>query len=115
MTLLMASTFVCLMNLTLVTDNRRGVYETAGKVAVLCMSTPRFLSLLSYIIGADSAKWFVVWLVILPIILPMILHRVETSGLFSSGWVCALVVGVFFGLCVPLVDYVLSLVVQRWR
>ncbi|HEA0302419.1 TPA: hypothetical protein RU568_001808 [Salmonella enterica] len=46
------------------------------------------------------AKWFVVWLVVLPVIL----HRVEYSGVFSSGWVCALVVGVVFGLCVPLVD-----------
>lgn len=27
------------------------------------------------------AKWFVVWLVVLP----MILHRVEYSGVFSSG------------------------------
>ncbi|HFW4211814.1 TPA: hypothetical protein ACIBOM_004959 [Salmonella enterica subsp. enterica serovar Reading] len=56
-------------------------------------------------------KWFVVWLVVLP----MILHRVEYSGVFSSGWVCALVVGVVFGLCVPLVDYALSLIVQIWR
>ncbi|EII7445968.1 hypothetical protein LHS21_000118 [Salmonella enterica subsp. enterica serovar Newport] len=48
------------------------------------------------------AKWFVVWLVVLP----MILHRVEYSGAFSSGWVCSLVVGVGFGLCVPLVDRV---------
>ncbi|HFW3588256.1 TPA: hypothetical protein ACIBIV_002116 [Salmonella enterica subsp. enterica serovar Birkenhead] len=41
-----------------------------------------------------------VWLVLLP----MILHSVEYSGVFSSGWVCVLVVGVVFGLCVPLVD-----------
>lgn len=57
------------------------------------------------------AKWFVVWLVVLP----MILHCVESSGLFSSVWVCALVVGVVFGLCVPLVDYALSLIVRRWQ
>lgn len=41
-----------------------------------------------------------VWLVLLP----MILHRVEYSGVFSSRWVCALVVSAVFGLCVPLVD-----------
>ncbi|HFW3114144.1 TPA: hypothetical protein ACIBOF_004412 [Salmonella enterica subsp. diarizonae serovar 61:r:-] len=56
-------------------------------------------------------KWGIVWLVVLP----MLLHRVESSGLFSSGWVCVLVVGVVFGLCVPLVDYALSLIVQRWK
>ncbi|HFW3114024.1 TPA: hypothetical protein ACIBOM_004851 [Salmonella enterica subsp. enterica serovar Reading] len=56
-------------------------------------------------------KWFVVWLVVLP----MILHRVEYSGVFSSSWLCALSVGVVFGLCVPLVDYVLRLIVQRWK
>ncbi len=48
------------------------------------------------------AKWFVVWLVLLP----MLLLRVEYSGAFSSGWVCSLVVGVVFGLCVMLVDRV---------
>ncbi|EGC0232955.1 hypothetical protein KBT42_000869 [Salmonella enterica] len=41
-----------------------------------------------------------VWLVVLP----MILHHVEYSGAFASAWVCALVVGAGFGLCVPLVD-----------
>ncbi|HCL5290172.1 TPA: hypothetical protein N2G35_004641 [Salmonella enterica] len=55
------------------------------------------------------AKWFVVWLVVLP----MILHRVEYSGVFSSGWICALVVGVVFGLCVPLVDRVFFSSCQR--
>ncbi|HGB5893275.1 TPA: hypothetical protein ACIVVN_001555 [Salmonella enterica subsp. enterica serovar Kottbus] len=45
-----------------------------------------------------------VWLVLLP----MILHSVEYSGVFSSGWVCALVVGFGSGLCVPLVDYARS-------
>ncbi|ECE7748625.1 hypothetical protein EUW85_04715 [Salmonella enterica subsp. enterica serovar Ngili] len=55
------------------------------------------------------AKWFVVWLVILP----MILHRVEYSGVFSSGRVCALVVGVVFGLCVPLVDRAFFFLCQR--
>ncbi|EAY3718166.1 hypothetical protein FGS56_24845 [Salmonella enterica] len=55
------------------------------------------------------AKWFVVWLVVLPVIL----HRVEYSGVFSSGWVCALVVGVVFGLCVPLVDRAFLFLCQR--
>ncbi|HAK6119836.1 TPA: hypothetical protein H2R31_004993 [Salmonella enterica] len=56
------------------------------------------------------AKWFVVWLVVLP----MILHRVESSGVFSSVWVCALVVGAVFGLYVPLIDYAFTLIVRRW-
>lgn len=47
--------------------------------------------------------------------LPMILHRVEYSGVFSTSWICALVVGVVLGLCVPLLDYALSLIIQRWK
>ncbi|HAF4710829.1 TPA: hypothetical protein G8O14_004795 [Salmonella enterica] len=50
--------------------------------------------------GCASVRFF--WLVVLSVIL----HRVEYSGVFSSGWVCSLVVGVVFGLCVPLVGYV---------
>lgn len=55
------------------------------------------------------AKWVVVWLVLLP----MILNRVEHSGAFASAWVCALVVGAVFGLCVPLVDRVFFFLCQR--
>ncbi|EBR6787033.1 hypothetical protein CBO08_17245 [Salmonella enterica] len=55
------------------------------------------------------AKWVVVWLVVLPVIL----HRVEYSGAFASAWVCALVVGAGFGLCVPLVDRVFFFLCQR--
>ncbi|EHG3080019.1 hypothetical protein VY487_004800 [Salmonella enterica] len=57
------------------------------------------------------AKWVVVWLVVLP----MILHRVEYSGAFASAWVCALVVGAGFGLCVPQVDRVFFFLCQRWK
>ncbi|EKK3318902.1 hypothetical protein PMI54_004216 [Salmonella enterica] len=58
------------------------------------------------------AKWVVVWLVV---VVPMILHRVEYSGVFASAWVCALVVGAGFGLCVPLVDRVFLSVCQFWK
>ncbi|EFR3656312.1 hypothetical protein H0L72_002842 [Salmonella enterica] len=57
------------------------------------------------------AKWFVVWLVLLP----AILHRLEYSGAFASLWVCALVVGVGFGLCVPLVDRIFTFLCQSWK
>ncbi|ECI2942749.1 hypothetical protein PC076_001335 [Salmonella enterica] len=57
------------------------------------------------------AKWFLVWLVILP----MILYRVEHSGVFASAWVCSLVVGAVFGLCVPLVDRVFFFLCQCWK
>ncbi|EJX3083452.1 hypothetical protein OD218_005248 [Salmonella enterica] len=43
----------------------------------------------------------------------MILHRVEYSGAFASAWVCALVVGTGFGLCVPLVDRVFFFLCHR--
>ncbi|ECC6921563.1 hypothetical protein DAE56_22640 [Salmonella enterica] len=55
------------------------------------------------------AKCFAVLLVLLSVIL----RRVEYSGVFSSGWVCSLVVGVVFGLCVPLVDRVFFFLCQR--
>ncbi|EKZ3295359.1 hypothetical protein WJV12_001571 [Salmonella enterica] len=45
----------------------------------------------------------------------MILYRVEYSGVFSSGWVCALVVGVVFGLLVPLVDRVFFFLCQSLK
>lgn len=57
------------------------------------------------------AKWFVVWLVVLPVIL----NRVEHSGVFASAWVCSLVVGAVFGLCVPLVDRVFFFLCRHWK
>lgn len=57
------------------------------------------------------AKWFVVWLVVLS----MILQRVEYSGAFASPWVCSLVVGIGFGLCIPLVDRVFFFFCQFWK
>ncbi|EGX3499178.1 hypothetical protein BJH39_004107 [Salmonella enterica] len=45
-------------------------------------------------------KWIIVWLVILP----MILNWVGCYGTSFASWLCALSVGVVFGLCVPLID-----------
>ncbi|EBB6487972.1 hypothetical protein HRW30_005075 [Salmonella enterica] len=47
-------------------------------------------------------KWVIVWLVILP----LILYYAKNSGVFASAWVCPVVIGAGFGLCVPLVDRV---------
>ncbi|HCL5309954.1 TPA: hypothetical protein N2G38_002234 [Salmonella enterica] len=44
----------------------------------------------------------------------MILYRVEYSGAFASPWVCSLVVGIGFGLCIPLVDRVFFFC-QFWK
>ncbi|HBL9999419.1 TPA: hypothetical protein LT059_003972 [Salmonella enterica subsp. enterica serovar Kodjovi] len=72
--------------------------------------TSRKKEILSYF-EPDNREWFVVWLVVLQ----MILHRVEYSGAFASAWVCALVAGAGFGLCVLLVDRVFLSVCQFWK
>ncbi|EEO7837888.1 hypothetical protein G6C41_004755 [Salmonella enterica] len=72
--------------------------------------TSRKKEILSYF-EPDNREWVVVWLVVLQ----MILHRVEYSGAFASAWVCALVAGAGFDLCVLLVDRVFRSVCQFWK